>query len=142
MKPGCRLALPTECTITWQLSLNWHADRDRLLPGDWDHSFAFRDRGWFQVAVREVLEENGNSLVIYSFPDQVSPQWVTADPVYLRFHSIREKYRGTYGRQGLEPWAKRIRMAGGRVYGLRLLRRPGHALQDAGLLRNLPGRDE
>lgn len=100
--------------ILWQLPPNWYADPERLanfaklLPDDLDHAFEFREGDWFQDEIRDILEENGLSFVIFSLPELECPQWITADPVYLRFHGAHGKYQGRYGREGLEPWAKRI----------------------------------
>ncbi len=92
----------------------YYADSERLanfaqlLPDDLDHAFEFREGDWFQDEIRDILEENGLSFVIFSLPELECPQWITADPVYLRFHGAHSKYQGRYGREGLEPWAERI----------------------------------
>lgn len=100
--------------ILWQLPPNWHANPDRLerfarrIPDDLAHAFEFRDPDWFNEEVKAVLQERGHNFVIFALPELECPHWVTADPVYLRFHGSLEKYVGRYGEDGLKPWMERI----------------------------------
>lgn len=134
--------------ILWQLPPNWYADPERLanfaklLPDDLDHAFEFREPDWFQGEIRGILEENDLSFVIFSLPELDCPRWVTADPVYLRFHGAHGKYQGRYGKKGLEPWAERIRRweeEGYAVYAYFNNDAQGFANQDAKSLLALTG---
>lgn len=137
--------------ILWQLPPRWHADPDRLadfaglLPQDLDHAFEFRDPDWFQEPIRDVLEEKGLSFVIFSMPEVECPTWVTADPLYLRFHGLQEKYQGRYREEGLTPWVERIkawRSEGYTIYAYFNNDARGYALRDAGDLMSLIHEEE
>lgn len=132
--------------ILWQLPPRWQADPARLesfaalLPLDLPHAFEFRDPRWFVQPVREVLARHGLTCCIFDMPDLTCPLWVTGKMVYLRFHGLETVYVGRYGREGLQPWAERIRqwLAEGReVYAYFNNDAFGHAVEDARTLREM-----
>jgi uncharacterized protein YecE (DUF72 family) len=134
--------------ILWQLPPRWRVDPARLetfatlLPPDSVHVFEFRDPSWFVQPVQEVLERFGLGFCIFDMPDLPCPLWVTSSVVYLRFHGAGMLYAGRYGRDGLLPWAERIRqwLAEGRtIYAYFNNDAFGHAVEDAQVLREMVG---
>lgn len=132
--------------ILWQLPPRWRADPERLeafaalLPAELTHAFEFRDPRWFVPAVREVLKRFGLAFCIFDMPDLQCPSWVTGDVIYLRFHGAEKAYGGRYGREGLQPWANRIRRwvaEGYAVYAYFNNDALGYAVSDAQVLRGL-----
>jgi len=127
--------------ILWQLPPRWRANPERLenfaalLPPDLTHAFEFRDSRWFVEPVRRIL-----AFCIFDMPGLPCPTWVTSDVVYLRFHGSGVVYEGRYGREGLQPWAARIRewlCKGRRVYAYFNNDAFGFAVEDARELREL-----
>ena len=132
--------------ILWQLPPRWRANPERLetfaalLPPDLTHAFEFRDPRWFVEPVRRILEQHGLAFCIFDMPGLPCPAWVTSDVVYLRFHGSGVVYGGRYGREGLQPWATRIRewlCEGQRVYAYFNNDAFGFAVEDARELRDL-----
>nr|HID12287.1 DUF72 domain-containing protein [Anaerolineae bacterium] len=132
--------------ILWQLPPHWRANPERLetfvalLPPDLTHAFEFRDPRWFIEPVRRILEQHRLSLCIFHMPGLPCPTWVTGDVVYLRFHGSGVVYGGRYGREGLQPWATRIRRwlsEGRQVYAYFNNDAFGFAVEDARALREL-----
>ncbi|MFQ6101029.1 MAG: DUF72 domain-containing protein [Anaerolineae bacterium] len=130
--------------ILWQLPPRWRANPERLetfaalLPFDLLHAFEFRDPRWFVEPVRRILEQHGLACCIFDMPGLRCPTWVTGSAVYLRFHGSGEVYGGRYGREGLRPWADRIRTwlsEGCQVYAYFNNDAFGFALEDAQELR-------
>lgn len=100
--------------LLFQLPPSFHRKDERLqglfevLPPDLRYAVEFRDASWFDEAVRDLLSSRGVAFCIFEFGDLISPQWVTADFVYVRMHGPVGPYLGSYSRQRLEQWAARI----------------------------------
>lgn len=132
--------------ILWQLPPNWHANPERLesfaahLPDELDHVFEFRDPDWFRDSVRKVLEEFDLGFVIYTMPGIKCPRWITADPIYLRFHGVQGQYTGRYGEDRLRPWVDDIHSwldQGHRIFAYFNNDDQGFAVEDARTLISL-----
>jgi uncharacterized protein YecE (DUF72 family) len=102
--------------ILYQLPPRWKLDIDRLrafvemLPRDLTHVLEFREQSWFAGPVRELMEEHKIGFCVHDMPDLDCPDWVTAPPVYIRFHGpTKTKYTGSYPDELLARWAQRIR---------------------------------
>ncbi len=102
--------------VLYQLPPRWRANLARLeafleaLPAGQRAAFEFRDPSWFDDALFRVLARHRAALCISHLAGHTSPIELTGDFVYLRLHGPGEAYQGRYGRCGLAPWVKRIRV--------------------------------
>lgn len=100
--------------ILFQLPPHWNVNAERLanflkvLPQDLRYVFEFRDESWYVDEVYRLLEEAGAAFCIHDHHDAPSPEEVTADFVYLRFHGPRGDYGGKYREEDLRGWAEKI----------------------------------
>jgi uncharacterized protein YecE (DUF72 family) len=133
--------------VLYQLPPRWHRNVDRLrdflaaLPVGPAHVFEFRDPSWYDDEVRRVLESAGAGFCMHDLRGVVSPLWITARVVYIRFHGPGQTaYAGGYSREHLERWAGRIagyRQAGHDVYAYFNNDDQAHAVRNALELRGL-----
>ena len=80
-----------------------------LLPGNMRHAVEFRHPSWFVCDVRNLLVRQGVSFCISDGPDgHQSPDWVSSQNVYMRFHGPEWQYGGQYPSEQLVEWAKKI----------------------------------
>jgi uncharacterized protein YecE (DUF72 family) len=101
--------------VLWQLPETFPRDDERLAealgrlpPGR--HAFEFRNAGWFDPAVYELLRAHGAALVIGDHPDRpFQTHELTAGWTYARFHHGRRGRRGNYSERELDGWARRLR---------------------------------
>jgi uncharacterized protein YecE (DUF72 family) len=106
--------------VLWQLPDNFRRDDERLefalthLPAG-RHAFELRHPSWFAEPVYELLRAHGAAFVIHdSKRRDPTPEVLTADWTYLRFHHGRRGRRGNYSETELREWAARVRdFAGG-----------------------------
>jgi len=102
--------------ILFQLPPYWHVNTERLkafletLPENHFYAFEFRDESWFDKRVYDLLSEFNAAFCIYDMGGNVTPEIVTADFVYVRFHGPGEYYRGCYTKKLLNKWAKKIQV--------------------------------
>ncbi len=98
--------------ILFQLPPRWGFQAVRLeeflnaLPSRHRYAFEFRDPGWLNPAVYELLAKWRTSFCIYDFAGRQSPAVVTADFIYLRLHGPEGAYQGQYSLRALECWAE------------------------------------
>jgi uncharacterized protein YecE (DUF72 family) len=110
--------------ILWQLPDNFRRDDDRLAfaldhlpPGR--HAFELRHPSWFVEPVYELLRAHGAAFVVHdSQRRDPTPEVLTTDWTYLRFHHGRRGRRGNYSETELREWAAKVRdlTASGDVY--------------------------
>jgi uncharacterized protein YecE (DUF72 family) len=101
--------------VLWQLPDNFKRDDDRLVfalehlpPGR--HAFELRHPSWFADPVYELLRKHGAAFVIHdSRHRDPTPEVLTADWTYLRFHHGRRGRRGNYSETELREWAAKVR---------------------------------
>jgi uncharacterized protein YecE (DUF72 family) len=101
--------------VLWQLPDNFKRDDDRLAfalehlpPGR--HAFELRHPSWFAEPVYGLLREHGAAFVIHDARQRdPTPEVLTADWTYLRFHYGRRGRRGNYSETELREWAARVR---------------------------------
>jgi uncharacterized protein YecE (DUF72 family) len=101
--------------VLWQLPDNFKRDDERLAfalehlpPGR--HAFELRHPSWFAEPVYELLREHGAAFVIHdSKRREPTPEVLTADWTYLRFHHGRRGRRGNYSETELREWAAKVR---------------------------------
>ncbi|MFP3896463.1 MAG: DUF72 domain-containing protein [Anaerolineales bacterium] len=131
--------------VLFQLPPFWHADEGRLrgflelLPERRTrYTFEFRHESWYTEGILNALCEKGVALCLHDHADGPSPQEVTADFVYLRFHGPQGEYRQGYGEEALVEWVERIRDWRERsldVYAYFNNTARGHAIEDARQLK-------
>ncbi|MBD3165059.1 DUF72 domain-containing protein [bacterium] len=81
----------------------------KQLPSDaFRYVFQFREDGWFNPAVRQVLEAHNASPALIEFQDEHTPRMVTADFVYMRLHGPPADLNGKTMDQTLGGWASAI----------------------------------
>jgi uncharacterized protein YecE (DUF72 family) len=101
--------------VLWQLPDRFARDDDRLAfalehlpPGR--HAFELRHPGWFAEPVYELLRRHGAAFVIHDDKRRSpTPEVLTTDWTYLRFHHGRRGRRGNYSERELREWAARVR---------------------------------
>lgn len=104
--------------VLFQLPPNWGPNLPRLeaflerLPGDHQHVFEFRHRGWLSDDVYRLLREHGVGLVVH---DKIRrhPRRITGRIAYVRFHGAGAQHDVPYRRRRLERWARWIRDVSG-----------------------------
>ena len=100
--------------ILFQLSGNWHVNEARLegfvklLPKDRRYAFEFRHESWFTDEVYKILKSGGIALVIHDMTGKPTPDEMTAEFVYVRFHGSKGGYRGRYSSEEMKEWAEKI----------------------------------
>jgi uncharacterized protein YecE (DUF72 family) len=101
--------------ILFQLPPRWNVNFDRLndfvkvLPLNQRFVFEFRNKTWYSGEVYQVLKENNLGFCIHDHLDAPSPEVITADFVYLRFHGPDGYYQSKYSDKQLEKWELKIR---------------------------------
>jgi uncharacterized protein YecE (DUF72 family) len=101
--------------VLWQLSDAFRRDDDRLAhalahlpPGR--HAFELRHPSWFAEPVWALLREHGVAFVLHDDKRRApTPEVLTTDWTYLRFHYGRHGRRGNYSERELGGWAARVR---------------------------------
>ncbi len=81
-----------------------------VLDKDSRYAFEFRDPRWFGQETCDILSQYNMAFCIYDFSGTLSPDSVTADFIYIRFHGpLKTPYGGAYSERFLERWAAKIR---------------------------------
>jgi uncharacterized protein YecE (DUF72 family) len=101
--------------VLWQLPDTFKRDDDRLAfalehlpPGR--HAFELRHPSWFAEPVYELLRAHRAAFVIHdSLRRDPTPEVLTTDWTYLRFHHGRRGRRGNYSESELREWAAKVR---------------------------------
>jgi uncharacterized protein YecE (DUF72 family) len=100
--------------ILFQLPPQWNVNAERLadflevLPQGPRFAFEFRDESWYIDEIYRLLEEAEAAFCIHDHRDAPSPEEVTTDFVYVRFHGPRGDYGGKYREEDLREWAEKI----------------------------------
>ncbi len=75
----------------------------------WRLAVEFRNSGWYEREVYELLADYDATMVIQDLPKSATPFDVaTTDIVYLRFHGPDPRYRGSYTNEVLMQYAQSI----------------------------------
>lgn len=75
----------------------------------WHVAVEFRNRGWYQDEVYELLEHRQCGLVFQDKPSCATPLVnIETDFVYMRFHGPTGNYRGSYSEEELKDHAARV----------------------------------
>jgi uncharacterized protein YecE (DUF72 family) len=105
---------PKAGPVLFQLPPQFKCNRERLasflklLPKRRRYAFEFRDRGWYDKTIFDLLREHDISLCISDHHDSPPPWEVTASFVYVRGHGPGGAYKGNYSEQELRTWARDI----------------------------------
>jgi len=100
--------------ILWQLPPAMGKDETRLrrfiklLPKRYQHAFEFRNQEWYTEEIYKILKDNDCALVIFDMPGRHTPEVLTADWAYLRFHGATSLYGTKYSNIYLKKWRDKM----------------------------------
>lgn len=102
--------------VLFQLPPNWNYNQERLesflsmLPDNHRWVFEFRDKSWINDDACALLEKYGAAFCIYDITGYESPEYITADFIYVRLHGPDQdqKFKGSYSESKLSEWADRL----------------------------------
>lgn len=101
--------------ILFQLPPNWNINIVRfgkflsLLPKDYVFAFEFRNASWYVDGLYKLLRKYKASLCIHDHKDAPSPEVVTSNVIYIRFHGPNGFYSSKYSDNDMENWVKKIK---------------------------------
>jgi uncharacterized protein YecE (DUF72 family) len=125
MESRLKVLKPKVGPVLFQLPPQFKLNRSRLasflrlLNNKRLYAFEFRDSGWYEPAVLDLLRDHGIALCLSDHHDAPSPWEATAGHVYVRGHGPTGKYKDRYPPATLQRWAAQIarwRKAGRSVY--------------------------
>lgn len=122
----------------WNVNPKRLADFIRVLPSGGRYAMEFRDRSWYCGQIYRLLEKAGIAFCIHDHRDAPSPEEVTADFIYVRFHGPTGEYGGTYSEEHLRDWAQKMQSwssHGSDVYAYFNNDMKGYAVDNARQLR-------
>jgi uncharacterized protein YecE (DUF72 family) len=132
--------------VLYQLPPNLHLDLERLedfiklLPKRKTAIFEFRHESWYCEQTYELLTQFGAGFCIHDMPGKESPQVVTTDIIYIRFHGTTGRYSGSYPDSQLKDWAEWIKKQSKKARGVYVYFNNdahGHAIKNAKQLREM-----
>lgn len=135
--------------VLFQLQANFRLDLERLerfvlmLPRGFRFTLEFRHESWLVPAVCDLLRDHRIALCIPDHPKMPKRLEITSDFTYIRMHL--PDHGLAYGRRALEPWSGRVqswRSDGLDVFVYFNNDMEGHAVMDAGTLKQLVGERE
>ena len=100
--------------ILFQLPPNWNVNLERItefieiLPKDFLYVFEMRNSSWYIQNIYDLFKEYNIALCIHDFYGKITPQKITADFTYIRFHGPEGHYYGNYTSEQLNQWAQKI----------------------------------
>jgi uncharacterized protein YecE (DUF72 family) len=100
--------------VVFQLPPRWQVDTERLeaflrvLPGRRRYAFELRDPTWHVPEVYRILRKHNVAFCMFEIGGWRSGYEITADFVYVRLHGPGGPYQGSYPREALKGWARRI----------------------------------
>jgi uncharacterized protein YecE (DUF72 family) len=107
--------------ILFQLPPKWTVNPGRLeeflqaLPRKHRYAFEFRERSWHRDEIYEILRRHNGSFCIYELNGFQSPEPITAEFTYIRLHGPGGPYQGSYSREALREWVRKISRWGERL---------------------------
>ena len=112
-KKGCLLVqFPPGLNSGFVQQLDKLLNTIRLADPDksWKVAVEFRNKGWYNDDVYQLLESYASSLVIHDIPASATPlSHLTSNFIYVRFHGPTGNYRGSYTDAFLREYAEYIR---------------------------------
>jgi uncharacterized protein YecE (DUF72 family) len=100
--------------VLFQLPPFWERNTARLdeflaaLPPGHSYAFEFRNHSWHCDEIYAVLKRWNAAWCSYHLAGFESSILLTADFTYIRLHGPEGPYQGSYSREALETWARRI----------------------------------
>jgi uncharacterized protein YecE (DUF72 family) len=110
-----RILGPKVGPVLFQLPPQFKANRERLagflklLKPKRRYAFEFRDAGWYEKPILNLLRDHDISLCLSDHRDAPAPWEVTASFVYVRGHGPGGAYKDHYSDKTLRRWAADIR---------------------------------
>ena len=101
--------------VLFQLPPQFKPNRERLasflkmLPKRYAYTFEFRDPGWYEEPILDVLRDRNVALCLSDHHDAPAPWEVTSSLVYVRGHGPGGRYRDRYSAETLKDWARHMR---------------------------------
>ncbi len=101
--------------VLFQLPPGWKFNEERLvhflrtLPGGYAYAMEFRNDGWWNERVNELLRDHNVAFCMFELAGRPSPETVTADFIYIRLHGPDGAYTGKYDDHSLSAWSQKIR---------------------------------
>ncbi|MGC9469609.1 MAG: DUF72 domain-containing protein [Anaerolineae bacterium] len=92
----------------WHVNVEWLRSFVEFIPKRHRYAFELRHESWYNDNVFGLLEDHGCAFCIHDHEDAPSPEMITADFVYVRFHGAHGDYSGSYGQEVLASWADRL----------------------------------
>jgi uncharacterized protein YecE (DUF72 family) len=111
-KKGCLLIqLPPALTIdaTPQLSNLLDVIKQNHIGQSWRIAVEFRHTSWYVKETVDLLGQHQACTVIHDLPKSKTPIPIDEPFSYLRFHGEGGRYRGSYSRTELQPYAELIK---------------------------------
>lgn len=101
--------------LLWQLPRNFMVNPGKLekfcsmLSTHFHHVFEFRNEGWFNQEVYDILSRHKHALCIVSGPSS-TPGVIgtTTDFAYIRFHGEGSWYNDNYSEESLKLWKTKL----------------------------------
>ncbi len=143
---GVRLLKSKLGPILFQLPPSMHKDLNRLrdflqvLPKNRIAVFEFRHESWYCEDTYKLLDKFNAGFCIHDLIGKDSPQIVTGDVAYVRFHGTEGRYSGSYSKAQLREWAKWLKEQTSRVHSIYAYFNndvAGHAVSNAKTLTEL-----
>jgi len=110
--------------VLFQLPPGFHKNLDRLkefmklLPEKCQSVFEFRHKSWFSDDTFELLKKYNIAFCVHDMEGIETPQVVTADFIYVRFHGPGGRYAGNYPDSILKDWADWLTEYLGKVHSV------------------------
>lgn len=131
--------------ILIQLPPSFKINKERLqefirwLDSDHRYVFEFRHPTWYCDEIYEIMQKHNLALCITDLNGVNSPEVITADFTYMRLHGPHKAYVGSYGKEGLKNWKKKIEKWNetASVYCYFDNDEKGYAIQDAANLKKI-----
>lgn len=80
-----------------------------ILPQNYKYVFEFRDPNWFNDLTYNFLRDNNIAFCIYYMGEYESPEQITSDFVYIRYHGSNSLGAGEYSEDKLKEFAEKIK---------------------------------
>jgi len=100
--------------ILFQLPPQWHKNYSRLknfldvLNEDFLYVIELRHPSWFTEEIFQLLRDKNVSLCIHDITGDFTPQKITADFIYIRFHGPEGNYHKKYSNNEISIWTEKI----------------------------------
>jgi len=101
--------------VVFQLPPWWEANAERLegfleaLPRRRRYAFELRNATWRTPEILAILRRHNAAFCIFEIAGVFSGIEITANFTYVRLHGPGDAYQGSYSREALRKWARRVR---------------------------------